>query len=376
MTNRERFMNLLLYKPIDRLPAVHFGYWDDLLFEWAEQGKISKELAVGNLFGKEQKEEAKILNEMLGWDFGFCDQHYSAKRHLFPPFESKILETLPDGSQRVQNENGLIERIVPGVTSIPAEDDYQLKDREAFETLYRPKMQFTPERVDYEFFKNFNETRPWDIPVGLNIGSILGDIRNMTSVLGMSYLMYDEDEELFADIIDTYADMQDQCVEAVLATGAKFDYAHFWEDICYKNGPLIAPDLFEELCAKHYRKRVDICRKYGIEIFSLDSDGVVDKLLPIWVENGVNTMFPIEIGVWGDQFVASREKFGKTLRGIGGVNKIVLREDKAAVDAEIERLKPIIALGGFVPMPDHLLLPGTKFELVQRYTDKIKNMKV
>lgn len=45
MTNRERAMNILHYKPVDRFPAVHFGYWSELLQEWAEQGKISKDLA-------------------------------------------------------------------------------------------------------------------------------------------------------------------------------------------------------------------------------------------------------------------------------------------------------------------------------------------
>ena len=34
MTNRERAMNILHYKPVDRLPAVHFGYWKELLEEW------------------------------------------------------------------------------------------------------------------------------------------------------------------------------------------------------------------------------------------------------------------------------------------------------------------------------------------------------
>ena len=38
MTNRERAMNLLRFQPVDRMPAVHFGYWSELLTEWAEQG--------------------------------------------------------------------------------------------------------------------------------------------------------------------------------------------------------------------------------------------------------------------------------------------------------------------------------------------------
>ena len=45
MTNKERAMNILHYKNVDRLPAVHFGYWPELLVEWAEQGHISMDLA-------------------------------------------------------------------------------------------------------------------------------------------------------------------------------------------------------------------------------------------------------------------------------------------------------------------------------------------
>ena len=37
MTNRERAMNILHYQPVDRMPAVHFGYWAELLTEWADR---------------------------------------------------------------------------------------------------------------------------------------------------------------------------------------------------------------------------------------------------------------------------------------------------------------------------------------------------
>ena len=37
-------MNLLHFKPVDRVPAVHFGYWPELLTEWAEH-------SVGNYDG-------------------------------------------------------------------------------------------------------------------------------------------------------------------------------------------------------------------------------------------------------------------------------------------------------------------------------------
>ena len=372
MNNRERAMNVLHYKDVDRLPAVHFGYWPELLEEWADQGKIPRDLAIENWDATEKDRE---LDKIIGWDFNWsCAE--GANNGLFPAFETKVLEELPDGSKRVQNGDGLIERIKPGKVSIPSEDDYLLKDRDAFEELYRHRMQFVPERVNLEYFKNFNETRDWDRPIGLNLGSVLGSIRNITSVVGMSYLMYDEDEELFADIVDTYAEMQYKCVEAILETGAKFDFGHYWEDICFKNGPLLSPDIFEELCAKHYKKRNDLCNKYGIDFISLDCDGVTEKLLPTWFNNGVNTMFPIEIGVWGDQFEPARNKFGKGMLGVGGMDKTALRKDKAAVDQEIERLKRLAAMGGFIPCPDHRLMPGSKFELVQYYAEEIKKIKL
>lgn len=376
MTNRERAMNILHYKPVDRMPAVHFGYWRELLDEWAEQGKISKELRQGFRGGYGDGCEAdRELDKIIGWDFNWYSCR-SAKRGLMPNFGYKVLETLPDGTQRVQNSSGLIEKIKPGNQSIPSEDDYLLKDRKAFEELYLPKMQFTPERIDLEFWKSFNDTRPQDVPVGLHLGSVLGEIRNMTSVVGMSYLLYDEDEDLFAEIVDTYAEMQYQCVKAVLETGAKFDFAHYWEDICFKNGPLIAPSMFDELCAKHYKKRNDLCHEYGIDIISLDCDGVTEALLPTWFNNGVNTMFPIEVGVWGDQFEPARKKFGNGMLGVGGMDKIAFRKDKAAVDAEIERMARLASMGGFIPCPDHRLMPGSKFELVQYYAEEIKKIKL
>jgi uroporphyrinogen decarboxylase len=87
-------------------------------------------------------------------------------------------------------------------------------------------------------------------------------------------------------------------------------------------------------------------------------------------------MFPIEIGVWGDQFEQARQKFGKQVLGVGGMDKTAFRRDKEAVDAEIERIKRLTSLGGFIPCPDHRLMPGSKFELVQYYAEEIKKIKL
>ena len=41
MTNRERTMNILHFKDADRMPAVHFGYWGELLVGGLSRVKFS-----------------------------------------------------------------------------------------------------------------------------------------------------------------------------------------------------------------------------------------------------------------------------------------------------------------------------------------------
>ena len=119
-------------------------------------------------------------------------------------------------------------------------------------------------------------------------------------------------------------------------------------------------------------RRMQTVRQYILEY----CDGKVDELVPIWLENGVNTMFPIEVGTWNASIAPWREKYGKAIRGVGGMDKTALRKDKAAVDKEIERMKRLAEMGGFIPCPDHRLMPGTKFELVQYYAEEIKKIRI
>ncbi len=375
MTTRERCMNILHYKDADRMPALHFGYWAQLLSEWAEQGKISRELAnTAMVDGSVAQQE---LDKILGFESNW-NNNVGCIEGLYPPFEEKVLEVLPDGSRRVATSYGTIERIKPGIVSIPSEDDYLLKDRESFEELFRHRMQYSDERINAaaaaEKFKLLSEGG--ERPVGLYLGRVMGGIRDIATVVGMSYLMYDEDEELFADIVDTYAEMQYKCIDKMLSLGLSYDFGHYWEDICFKSGPLLSPALFDELCARHYKRRNDLCNKHGIDIISLDCDGVIDKLIPTWIDNGVNVMFPLEIGTWGDQFEDARKKYGERILAIGGMDKTAFRKDKAAVDVELERIKRLASMGGFIPCPDHRIMPGSSFELVQYYTEEVKKIRL
>jgi uroporphyrinogen decarboxylase len=196
-------------------------------------------------------------------------------------------------------------------------------------------------------------------------------VRDVAGVVGLSYL-YADDEDLYREILDVVGDICYRNTELALASGATFDFAHFWEDICFKNGPLVSPAVFRECVGPHYKRITDLVREHGIDIVSLDCDGCIDALVPIWFENGVNTMFPIEVGTWGANIAPWREQYGKGLLGVGGMNKTVFAHDRAAIDAEIERLKPLVDLGGYIPCPDHRIAPDAKFDLVRYYCERMR----
>lgn len=379
MNERERMLAVLNYEPYDRLPVVHFGYWGETLKKWAAEGHITQEESETWWDGRPA--DVSIARK-LGFDCGYSTV-VSAAISLDPWFETEVLEELPDGSRMVLNHDGVVVLEKPGATGIPPEIDHLLKDRASWEQHYLPRLQFSQERIDKARvrvngqFMRFDEggleylkRDEREYFCGLNAGSLFGRIRDMIGVTGATYI-YAEDEALFDEMIDVSAELCYQCVKGMLESGAKFDFAHYWEDVCFKSGPLISPWVFEEKVGPHYRRTTDLLNQYGIDIVSVDSDGKIDALIPTWLSNGVNTMFPIEVGTWNASIAPWRAQYGRELRGVGGMNKTVFARDFAAIDAEIERLKPLVDLGGYIPCPDHRIAPDAEWDNVRYYCDRM-----
>lgn len=372
MNYRENVNAILHYQPFEKMPIVSFGYWGETVQKWADEGHITREKADGYCRYGDNSEADRAIMKRLGFDFNW-NSCYGGNVGLYPAFDRKVLEQKADGGQVIRDEQGLIVLVKPGVVSIPAEIGTTLTDREVWEKEYLPRLQWEAERIDTSLFESLKDDSQRQLPVGLHCGSLMGYMRNLLGVEELSYL-YVDDPELYEEIANTLAGLCYQSVKAILETGGKFDYAHFWEDICYKNGPLVSPDGFRQIIGPHYRKITNLLKEHGVDIVSVDCDGWIDTLLPIWLENGVNTMFPIEVGTWNASIAPWREKYGKDLRGVGGMNKTVFARDYQAVDQEVERLRPLMELGGYIPCPDHRIAPDAKFENVQYYCEKMKSL--
>jgi len=353
------------------MPVVHFGFWSALLDRWVDEGHLKPDEIIDI---KDGNPNESLIAAKLGFDFNYSCTYpgLSAMSPLFPAFEPNRVREFPDGSYHLLNDEGVIVLQKPDAVSIPMEIEHILTDRASWEKHYLPRLQYSEDRFDDAVMSKLAaESATRKEPLGIFCRSLYGKIRNWLGIVGISYL-YAEDEDLYYEMIDTVGDLTYKTTERVLKSGIQFDFAHFWEDICFKNGPLVNPSVFKEKVGPHYRRITELLNSYGIKFVSLDCDGLIDSLIPAWIENGVNTMFPIEVGTWGAEITPWREKYGRELRGVGGMNKNLFGLDRAAIDAEIERLKPLVDLGGFIPCPDHRIPLGAKWELIQYYCDKMK----
>lgn len=369
MTNRENAMAILTYEGFDRIPLVHFGYWPETIQKWHREGFVSDEDARG--FDYDSPAEARVSRQ-LGFDFGW-GAAVGGNCKLDPPFETRVLERYSDGGRRVLNPEGVVVLEKAGLVSIPMEIDHLFKGRSDWEGQFKTRLRFNAGRVDLKGIERLRSGPTEDRPLGIWCGSLFGFIRDMLGVEGASYL-YADDEELYGEVIDAVGELCYRVVEATLeaSAGIRFDFAHYWEDICFKNGPLVVPRVFDELVGPHYKRIGELLARHGVGIVSLDCDGMIDALIPTWLGNGVNTMFPIEVGTWGASIAPWREKYGRAIRGVGGMNKTVFSRDRAAVDAEIERLRPLVDQGGYLPCPDHRIPPDAEYANVGYYCEEFR----
>ena len=380
MTTRERILAVLHYESYDRLPIVNFGFLETTIARWAAEGHIDLD-DLGHIHDATPGEQK--LGAMLGFDCNYqtCFRPNSGPN---PPFEEKVLEELPNGLRKMQNSNGTIVLDSDDNTSIPTSVDHILKGRPEWDEHFLPRLQFSQDRVDEAVVQCDDEFKTLaqggveylnrndrNLHVLFHLGGLYGALRDWVGVENLCHLMID-DEKLLDEMIEVNGELKFRLADATLAAGAVPDIGHFWEDICFKNGPLVNPEVFAAKVGPHYRRITERLNQSGINLVSLDCDGLIDSLIPTWLDNGVNVMFPIEVGTWGASIKPWREKYGRELRGVGGMAKRIFGQDQAAIDAEIERLKALVDLGGYLPCPDHRISPEAKWDNVRYYCDRMR----
>lgn len=343
------------YQPRDRIPMFDFGYWDETIANWHAQG-LPAEVNKENIF------------KYFGLDFNLSipSRDYpgvtyatGATAGLVPPFEEVVIKDHAD-EQIAQQADGVRVLRKKYHDTIPLHVGHLLEDRDSWEKHYKPRLDPTHlERLPADLAQRIAAWQdpqhgslviPW-------VGGLYGWLRDWMGVEKLSYVMYD-DRPWFDEMVGTVADCIYGTLERLLSAGAKINACAFWEDMCYNAGPLMSPRLFKQVLVPHYRRITDLLHRHGVDIIWVDCDGKIDLLIPLWMEAGINCMFPLEIGTWNADPLVYRKTYGRDLLLMGGFDKRILAGTQDGIWREIERLAPLVAEGGYIPFCDHLVPPG------------------
>ncbi len=211
-----------------------------------------------------------------------------------------------------------------------------------------------------------------DYPLGIHGGSYYGWIRNW---MGMEHLavMYYDDPELVREITNYIADFVIATIERAVDE-VELDFAVLWEDMAMKTGSLISPSLVREFMLPCYQRVTAFLRARGIDVFLLDCDGNTDELIPLWLEGGVNGVYPIEVAADCDA-LKYRGQYGRELLMIGAIDKRALAADREAVREEVMSKVPrLVEAGGYGPMVDHAAPPDIPFENFMYYLELLRDI--
>jgi uroporphyrinogen decarboxylase len=338
---------------------MDFGFWRETLDIWQAEG-LPPNIVADDFFGMDPQ-----------WIW------IGAHMDLCPYFEETVLEDRGETEVARQKDGVIVER-GKFLYSIPRHLEHPLKDRKTWREIYKPRLEpETPERFpDIETWEA--NVREWkrpdrDYPLYIQVGSLYGKARNWFGLERISEILYD-DRPLFEEVVETLADISVAVIHKALSTGVRPEAAIFWEDMCYNRGPLISPKVFREVLVPQYQRITAALGSYGVDVVMVDCDGDIQSLVPYWLEAGVNMMYPIEVGTWGGDPVAYREKYGRNLLIMGGVDKNILTRGPEAIDREIDRLTPLVEEGGYIPTPDHKVPPSVPLANYWYYLDRIREV--
>jgi len=238
--------------------------------------------------------------------------------------------------------------------------DWPVKDRATWKEFKKRLILNTPERWPSDWDAYVQKMNDKSEPLSLAVGSFYGLLREWVGSERILYMFYD-DPELIEDMMEQLLYLETEIIKRTLKD-IKIQQATFWEDMCYKAGPLISPAMVRKFMMPRYKKITDLLHSYDIDVIFLDSDGNVEQLIPLWLEVGINFIWPFEVAA-GNDAIAMRKKYGKELIIGGTIDKRALARDKKAIREEVMSKVPfLLEQGGYFPSIDHDVPPDVTFE--------------
>ena len=346
-------------------PIYHaeFGYY--AMDRWKREGYVKDGEDLNELFGFDSPGKEHVGG--LGW----CEAAF------IPEYEVKVLE---DRGEYELEQDHAGRRVLYFKNRrsgfMPEYVDHPVKDMYTWEKDVKWRMDpKTPERYK-DMGKRTDEVLLRRKEGQIVCQNVIGGYMYLRSLIGPEQLLYKfyDDPELIHDCMRTWFTLADTIIEAHQRR-IVFDELFFGEDICYKSGPLISPDMIREFLFPYYTQLFENMKKRqggGLHL-QIDTDGDARPVIPLYEEIGMDYMSPFEVASGCDVVEIRKQYPGLLMRG--GIDKRILAAGKESIDRELERIIPFMReRGGYIPTCDHGVPEEVGFEDYMHYRKRIHEL--
>lgn len=354
MNDRETFLASLGFGKPDKLTLAPGLPRESTLEAWYQQGL------------PEDADWYEYLMETLGIEPAKTPLpvDLSVSLEMIPTFEEKVLEHR-DGHYIVQDCMGAITEISDqyDYTYIRRPKDFVTRKWHRFPVETREDWQnmkwrydpYHPDRFPEEFEERCQVLRDRDYPLQLSVPGPFWQMREWCGFEALCAMMTD-DPGAVDEMAAFWTDFVMQTLEPILQR-VELDYVEVCEDMAYKAHSMISPAMTRRFVKRSYDTWIPAIKASGCPIVSIDTDGYIAELIPIWMEAGVNCTTPIEVAAHND-IVAYRQEYGTKLAFLGGLDKRALAAGGDALRDEVMRVvPPLLEKGGLIPGVDHGIPP-------------------
>jgi uroporphyrinogen decarboxylase len=360
MNDRERFLACVSGEPVDRPPFwLNWAPWPTTWARWKREGLPGPWESVHDVrahFGAAREPHTVPVN------YGPC-----------PRIEKRILEE--DDEYYVWTETWGIKRRNPkDHESMSQFLEFPVRTRadwQRFKTEWLDPEH--PERLAGDWRRQVARWIDAGYPIQIGCYPDVGMYGSVRWLLGDEecLLAFYDAPDLVHEIMEHMTDVYLAVFEKVAAE-VRVDVIHIWEDMCGRQGPLISPAHWDEFLGPCYRRVKRFAADHGIRVISVDTDGNPERIIPSMMAGGVNYLLPMEVAA-GCDVNAIQARFPK-LAMMGGIDKRALAAGPAAIDAELERLRPAIDRGRYIPTLDHLVPDDVSWANYCYYADKLRQI--
>lgn len=351
MTTRDRWTGVLQFRKTDRIPLIPGGGRQSTLAAWRAQGLPEN---VADYVQHAYREAGGRLPWPAPGDGGF-----PVNERMIPTFEECILEER-ENSRVVQDWKGNVCEIGKEFTPEYLRNAIDfvtrrwikcpVESRDDWEAMKRRYDADDASRLPEHPAEQGRRLTDRAHPVVLHFSGPFWQLREWLGFENLCMLCCD-DPCWVEEMIRFWERHVSRLMERTFACFTP-DMVHLSEDMAYKQFSMISPDMVRRFLLPTWRRWGEQIRRAGVPLYGMDSDGFIGELIPLWIEAGINVCDPVEVAA-GNDLPAYRRRFGHDMAYTGGVDKRAMARGGRVIEAEIERLRPVIEDGGYIPGCDH-----------------------